>query len=459
MLGSRIGLLTLLLMALAVGAGAQQTPRYPIETFTLPNGLRVVLSQDRSAPVIGLALTYDVGSRNEVKGRTGFAHLFEHMMFQGSAHVGKGEHPKLIGSNGGLVNGFTRSEATTYIETFPSEKLPLVLWLEADRMRSLAVTAENLKNQQEVVKEEKRLRYDNQPYTNARQGHLQKLAYQNFANQHTTIGLMEDLDAASLSDVQAFFKTYYAPNNAVLVLVGDFEPQVARRLITQSFGDIPRQPTPPRPDLTEPQQTAEKRESLTDPLARVPALVMAWHGPSLGDPDTYPLDLLAEILFSRESSRAYQALVKGRQMALSIQGGLDSQRGPSLFTLFAVYRPNVSAAEMEKAILDQIEAIQRTPPSAEELQRVKTRFRADQYRGGFTSGLESMLGRAVRIADDTVFQNDPNLINTEMERYMAVTPEQIQAVARKVFTPENRTVIEVRPGGAQAAPGKGGRPE
>src|SRR5581483_3994780 len=229
MLGSRIGLLTLLLMALAVGAGAQQTPRYPIETFTLPNGLRVVLSQDRSAPVIGLALTYDVGSRNEVKGRTGFAHLFEHMMFQGSAHVGKGEHPKLIGSNGGLVNGFTRSEATTYIETFPSEKLPLVLWLEADRMRSLAVTAENLKNQQEVVKEEKRLRYDNQPYTNARQGHLQKLAYQNFANQHTTIGLMEDLDAASLSDVQAFFKTYYAPNNAVLVLVGDFEPQVARR--------------------------------------------------------------------------------------------------------------------------------------------------------------------------------------------------------------------------------------
>jgi predicted Zn-dependent peptidase len=446
----------LLAAALVVGAAAQKSPHYPIEQFTLPNGLRVVLSEDRSAPVIGLALAYDAGSRNEVKGRTGFAHLFEHMMFQGSANVGKGEHMKYIASNGGIMNGFTRDEDTTYIETVPSDKLPLILWLEADRMRSLNVSAENLKNQQEVVKEEKRLRYDNQPYVNARQGRLQELAYSNYANQHTTIGSMEDLDAASLADVQQFFKTYYAPNNAVLVLVGDFNPKEARSLVTQYFGDIPRQPAPPRPDLTEPTQTAEKRDAVTDQLARVPALAMAWHGPSLGDPDTYAMDLLSEIVFSGESSRAYQELVKGRQMALSINGSMSSQRGPSLFTVFAVYRPTVSATDMENAIYGLLDAVKQTPPSADELKRVKTRVRASRFRGFSLFGLESMLGRAIQIADYTVFQNNPNLINTELDRYMAVTPEQIQAAARKYFTPENRTVVEIKPGAAASASAKQG---
>jgi zinc protease len=445
----KIGLAALLL-AVGGGAGAQKTPHYPIEPFTLPNGLRVVLSEDHSAPVIGLALAYDVGSRNEVPGRSGFAHLFEHMMFQGSAHVGKGEHPRYIGSNGGIMNGFTRSEDTTYIETLPAEKLPLVLWLEADRMRSLAITPANLDNQREVVKEEKRLRYDNQPYVNARL-RLPELAFTQFANQHSTIGSMADLDAASLADVQAFFKTYYAPNNTVLVLVGDFEPKTAKALITQYFADIPRQPTPPKPDLTEPKQTAAKRDVYTDPLARVPALLTAWHGPSLGDPDSYALDLLADIVFNGESSRAYQELVKNKQMALSINGGLNAQRGPSLFTLFTVTRPNISAADMEQALTAQIAAIQKTPPSPDELQRAKTRLRASQYRGGLTSGLESMLGRAIEIADDTVFLNDPNRVNTDLAHYMAVTPEQIQAVARKYFTPENRIVIEVKPGAARTA--------
>ncbi len=445
------------LLGIAVGAGAQKTPHYPIEPFTLSNGLRVVLSEDHSAPVIGVALAYDVGSRNEVPGRSGFAHLFEHMMFQGSAHVGKGEHPRYIGSNGGIMNGFTRAEDTTYIETFPAEKLPLILWLEADRMRSLAITPENLKNQQEVVKEEKRLRYDNQPYVNARL-RLPELAFQNFANQHSTIGSMADLDAAGLSDVQAFFKTYYAPNNAVLVIVGDFESKTARDLITKYFADIPRQPTPPTPDLSEPKQTAEKHDVVTDPLARIPAVLIGWHGPSLGEPDSYALDLLAQIVFDGESSRAYQELVKNRQMAISINGGLNAQRGPSLFTLSALYRPNLSAADMEQALYAQIEAIRKTPPSADELQRVKTRLRAAQYRGGLTSGLESMLGRAVQIADDTVFLHDPNRINTDMAHYMAVTPAQIQAVARKYFTPENRTVIEIKPG-ATGRPRRLGAPE
>jgi predicted Zn-dependent peptidase len=443
------------LLVVAVSATAQKTPHYPITSLTLPNGLRIVLSEDHSAPVIGLALAYNVGSRNEVPGRSGFAHLFEHMMFQGSEHVGKGEHPRIIGSNGGLVNGFTRQEDTTYIETFPAEKLPMVLWLEADRMRSLAVTAENLKNQQEVVKEEKRLRYDNQPYVNARNERLLALAFQNFANQHPPIGSMQDVDAASLTDVQAFFKTYYAPNNAVLVLVGDFDPKTAQEQVTKYFGGIPRQPAPPIADLTEPPPTAEKRDAYTDPLARIPALIVAWHGPSLGTPDSYALDLLSEIVFSGESSRAYQELVKKQRIALSVRGGLDAQRGPSLFSLFVLYRPNVSAADMEQALYAQIEAIQKTLPSSEELQRVKTRLRAAQYRGGLTNGLESMLGRAVEIADDTVFLNDPNRVNTDLAHYMAVTPEQIQAVARKYFQPQDRIVIEIKPG-ATRAPGREG---
>ena len=449
----------LALLAATVTATAQKAPHYPIEQFQLPNGLKVILSQDHSTPVVGLALAYDVGSRNEMQGHTGFAHLFEHMMFQGSAHVGKGEHPRTISAAGGIMNGFTRSEDTTYIETVPSEKLPTILWLEADRMRSLAVTAENLKNQQEVVKEEKRLNFDNRAYSNAVAVRLPELAYSNYANQHSTIGSMADLDAASLTDVQSFFKTFYAPNNATLVLVGDFDPKMAREMVIRTFGDIPKQPTPPKPDLTETVQTAEKRAVMTDPLARLPALMMAWHGPSLNDPDTYAVDILSSILFQGESSRGYQEIVKKRKLALQVQGSLQSQRGPSLFTVIGIYPPNVKEADLEQAVNAQIEAIQQSAPSADELNRIKTRLRASRYTGGASSfgGLDTMLGRAIAIVDYAVFQGDPNLVNTEIERYMAVTPEQVQAVAKKYFTPQNRSVLEVQAGTGAPMPGPGGK--
>ena len=451
--------LALTLLAATVTATAQKAPHYPIEQFQLPNGMKVILSQDHSTPVVGLALAYNVGSRNEVQGRTGFAHLFEHMMFQGSAHVGKGEHPRIIGSAGGFMNGFTRAEDTTYVETVPAEKLPTILWLEADRMRSLAVTAENLKNQQDVVKEEKRLNFDNRAYSNARAVRLPELAYSNYANQHSTIGSMSDLDAASLTDVQSFFKTYYAPNNATLVLVGDFDPKQARDLVTRAFSDIAKQPTPPKPDLAETTQTAEKRATMTDPLARLPALLMAWHGPSLNDPDAYAVDILCEILFQGESSRGYQEIVKKRKLALALQGGLQGQRGPSLITLTGIYPPNVKQADLEQAIAGQIEAVQQSAPSVDALNRIKTRLRADRYTGGGFGfgGLDTMLGRAIAIADYAVFQGDPNLINTELERYMAVTPEQVQAAAKKYFTPQNRSVLEVKAGVEAPAPTTGGK--
>ena len=447
----------LALLAVTVTATAQKPPRYPIEQFQLPNGLKVILSQDHSTPVVGLALAYDVGSRNELKGHTGFAHLFEHMMFQGSAHVGKGEHPRIIGAVGGLMNGFTRAEDTTYVETVPAEKLPTILWLEADRMRSLAVTPANLKNQQEVVKEEKRLSFDNRAYANAVVGRLPEMAYANDANQHPIIGSMADLDAASLTDVRSFFKTYYAPNNATLVLVGDFDPRQAREMVTRAFGDIPKQPAPPKPDLTEPVQTTEKRDTFPDPLARLPALLVAWHGPSLKDPDTYAVDILSSLLFQGESSRGYQEIVKKRKLAVSLQGSLQSQRGPSLFTLISICPPNVKQADLEQAVYAQIEAIQQSAPSVDELNRIKTRLRAGHYTGGGFGfgGLDTMLGRAIVIADYAVFQGDPNLVNTEMERYMAVTPEQVQAAAKKYFTPQNRSVLEVKPGAG--APTSGGK--
>jgi predicted Zn-dependent peptidase len=434
----------------AVPAAAQTTPKFPIEDFKLKNGLRVILSEDHSIPVVAIALTYDVGARDEPKGRTGFAHLFEHMLFQGSANVKKGEHNSLIGAAGGMSNGFTRPEATTYIEMLPAEKLPLALWLEADRMRSLNVSAENLRNQQEVVKEEKRMRYDNQPYMAARVLRATELAFKNPANAHAPIGSMEDLDAANLEDVRKFFETYYVPNNATLVIVGDFKPADAKRLVREYFEGIPARPMPTRVDKTEPPRTAEVRDVFKDPLARLPALNVSWHAPSYGSPDVYPMAMLGEILFGSESSRANQELVKGRQIALAVQGGQDTYKGPSLFGVFAIHKPNVSAKEMEDAIVAEIEKIKQTPPSAEELERAKTRFLASRFRGSFFFGFENLLGRAVEIADYAVFMNDPNLINTEVEKYRAVTPEQIQAAARKYFRPETRTVLEIAP--APAAP-------
>ncbi len=438
---------------LAINAGAQKAPKFPLKQFTLANGLRVVLSEDHSSPVIGLALAYDVGSRNEAKGKTGFAHLFEHLMFEGSLHAPKGAFDKYINGGGGLNNAFTAEEGTIYIESFPAEKLPLVLWLEADRMRSLDVSAGPLKNQQEVVKEEKRLRVDNQPYAGAGIK-LQELAYSNFANQHPTIGSMEDLDAASLADVQTFFKTYYAPNNALLVLVGDFNAKTAREYIEKYLGAIPAQHAPPKTDVSEPPQTAERRAIVEDKLARVPAVEIAWHGPSYSNVDTYAADLLMDIVFNGETSRAYQSLVKGQQMALSIRGNLGSKRGPSLFEVTSIHRPNVSSADMERAIYDLIANVQKNPPTESELRRAKTQFRANRYRGFSIFGLESMLGRAIQIAQYAVYYGDPNLVNTEIERYMSVTTSDIKAVAARYLTAENRTVVVVKPAGSQGGSGR-----
>jgi predicted Zn-dependent peptidase len=281
-----------------------------IQQFTLENGLRVILCEDSAVPVVSVALYYDVGSRNEKFGRTGFAHLFEHMMFQGSENVPKAAHFQYIFNAGGTMNGTTSTERTNYYETLPASHLPLALWLESDRMRSLRVTQENLDNQRNAVQEEKRLRYDNQPYVNAFL-RINELIFTNPANAHSTIGSMEDLDAATIEDVQEFFRIYYAPNNAVLTIVGDFETAVAMTLVRKYFEGIPNQPPPPAVDVTEPEDVAQTHEVFDDKLAPAPAFVLGWKIPPRRTPDFYALSLAADLIFEGDSSRLYQKLVKG----------------------------------------------------------------------------------------------------------------------------------------------------
>jgi predicted Zn-dependent peptidase len=314
-------------------------PPLEIEEYALANGLRVVLNRDDAVPVVAIAVYYDVGSRNERDGRTGFAHLFEHMMFQGSANVPKAGHFQYIMKAGGTMNGTTSSERTNYFETMPANQLPLALWLESDRMRSLAVTQENLDNQREAVKEEKRLRYDNQPYGQIFDL-IAEMIYKNFANAHSTIGSMEHLDDASVEDVQEFFRIYYAPNNAVLVVSGSFEPALAKELVETYFGDIPSQAKPANIDVSEPSEVANNYREWHDPLAPLPAFLLGWKIPQRRTTEHNALYLAGKLLYDGESSRLYQRLVKGEESVVQLFGFTDERRGPSSIFVGAIPKPD-----------------------------------------------------------------------------------------------------------------------
>jgi len=420
----------------------------PYSLHTIENGMRVVLSEDHSVPVVAVVVLYDVGARNEPPGRTGFAHLFEHMMFQGSANVKKGEFYTFVEDNGGVLNGMTSNDFTIYFEVMPSNQLELALWLEADRMRSLQVNQENLDNQREVVKEEKRLRVDNQPFSYARGILLYELAYDNFANAHSVIGSMEDLDAATLEDVQRFFRTYYAPNNAVLAIAGDFDSEQALEWVRKHFGDIPPQEPPQPVDVSEPERTSEKRATYTDKLANLPAIAMAWKVPPRHSPERYALALLDRILFSGESARLHQRLVKREKSALGVSGGLEDRRGPGLFTTFVVFKPDRHFQQIEHSVTAEIEEVQQKGVTPRELQRAKNQLRAERYRGvwGGLYGLQTPLGRAMELAYHTLFDGDPALINTELQRYLEVTSEEVQEVAQRFLRRNNCTVLHILPG-------------
>lgn len=418
-----------------------ETAKIKLETFRLENGLRVVLSEDHSAPTYSICIAYNVGSRHERPGKTGFAHLFEHMMFQGSQNVGKGEHFILIQNNGGGMNGTTNADRTNYFQTLPANQLDLALFLESDRMRSLDVSDQNLANQRQAVKEERRLRIDNAPYGRTFET-IHELAYENFGYQHPTIGSMEDLDAATLQDVQEFFERYYAPNNAVIALVGDFDTMDALERVKHYFGDIPSQLENPEMLLTEPQQQAEKRIIIHDRFARVPRLDIVYKAPPGNTNDWYIVDVMMEVIAGGPSSRLYRRLVEEEQVAANVSGFLTERRGPSLIHIIAIPRPGHDLADVERIIYEEVDKVKRDVVEDWELEKVHMQIERRQAQG-----MQSTLNRAIAIAENTLFYNDPNLINTAPQKFLRVTKGTIKRAAEIFLTMDNRTVVTTLPEG------------
>lgn len=412
-----------------------------LEEFSLSNGLRVILNRDTSVPVVSVAVYYNVGSRNERPGRTGFAHLFEHMMFQGSENVPKAGHFQYIMKAGGTMNGTTSSERTNYYETLPANQLPLALWLESDRMRSLAVTQANLDNQREAVKEEKRLRYDNQPYGQIFDL-INEMIYQNFANAHSTIGSMEDLDDASVDDVKEFFRVYYAPNNAVLSISGSFEVDTVKQLVETYFADIPKQPLPTELDVSEPPEVSQTYREWEDKLAPFPAFLIGWKIPQRRTPEFNALYLAGKMLYDGDSSRLYQKLVKGDESVIQLFGFTDERRGPSSVFVGAIPKPEKDLSKIRDVIMHEIRDISENGPDPKEMQKVHNQLVNDAVRSR-----QSSLSRAQHIAEFALYDGDPDLINHELDEMLSVTPEQIRASVGKFLNTDNRALLDIVPGG------------
>ncbi len=409
------------------------------EEYTLDNGLRVVLSEDHSVPVVAVNVWYHVGSANEEKGRSGFAHLFEHMMFQGSENVAKGDHMKLVSDAGGSMNGSTTTDRTNYFETLPSNRLNLGLWLEADRMRSLAITNENFENQRETVKEERRQGIDNQPYGEAFLV-SDTLGYDGWPYDHTVIGSMDDLNAAQVSDVKAFFDRYYCPANAVLVVVGDIDPAKTMEMVKQYFGDIPAGEKATFPTWDEPLNKGERRKIVDAPKANVPALFATYLVPPHNHPDSPALALLSSLLAEGESSRLHKRLVKDEEAAFAVFGFIDGRMGPSQFRLIAASNAGVDIETCSTLMDEEIEKIKKEGITPAELEKARTKFKAD-----FISGRQTVMQKAEQIHHYILFHGDLAVINSDLDRYLAVTAEDIQRVAGTYLRTDNRTMVVAAP--------------
>lgn len=417
----------------------------PVYTERLPNGLRVVMSPEHSTPTVAIAVYYDVGARVEEPGHSGFAHLFEHMMFEGSANVPKGEFFRWIARHGGDLNGTTSEDRTNYFETLPANALELGLWLEADRMRSLAVTEENFENQRQTVMEERRQSYENRPYMLSilRRDELAYNGYWPYA--HSVIGDMADLQRATLSDVRAFHERYYTPSNAVLSIAGDFDPQQAMAMVRRHFGSIPSREPPRWTDPGMPPQQVERTEVITDPLAELPAFHLVYHIPPRRTPDHYALEMLAVILGDGESSRLYQLLVKQGEVANTIEVATENRRGPDLFTFWCVLSRGHQPDEVRPMIYQVLEDIARNGVTGRELEKARHRVRA-----AFVFELQSNLHRAQRLAEFEMYDGNAALLRTELDRYLSVSLDDVQRVARRYFVSTNRTVLDVIPTTASA---------
>ena len=422
---------------------AVRPPRLDYTMTTLPNGLKVVFLEDHSTPIVHLQIWYHVGSKNERPGRTGFAHFFEHMMFKGSKNVEAEGHPSYISSVGGQSNAYTNEDATVFWETVPSQYLPLVLWLEADRMASLKIDENAFKNEREVVKEERRMRIENQPY-----GRLQEIisdqAFSVHPYKHPVIGSMKDLDAASVGDVRDFWQTYYVPNNATAVLVGDFDAKEALALVSQYLGRVPRSDRAvPRDIPKEPPQTKEKRVTIQDEWP-LPAVVVAHHITFDGNPDSYPLHIASKILSDGQSSRIYRKLVYEKQIALAAFGGGNIIEDPNLFFAVAIVQPGHTTEEAANSLIGELDRLRTEPVSVAELQQAKNQFARDYILNRMTDQQKAeQLGHAV------VIHNDVRTADGEFDIFQNTTAADVQRVARTYFTPENRLVLTILPKGSK----------
>ncbi len=431
------------LMLAPITHAAVRPPRLDYTMTTLDNGLKVVFLEDHSTPIVHLQIWYHVGSKNERPGRTGFAHFFEHMMFKGSKNVDAEGHPSYISSVGGQSNAYTNEDATVFWETVPSQYLPLVLWLEADRMASLRIDEKAFKNEREVVKEERRMRIENQPY-----GRLQEMisdqAFTVHPYKHPVIGSMQDLDAASVEDVREFWRTYYVPQNATAVLVGDFDPKEAMSLVTQYLGRVPPSDHPvPRDIPKEPPQTKEKRVTLTADWP-LPAVVVAHHITYDGHPDSYPLHIASKILSDGQSSRIYRKLVYEKQIALAAFGGGNIIEDPNLFFAVAIVQPGHTTEEAANALVAELDRLREEPVSSAELQQAKNQFARD-----YILSRETDQQKAEQLGHAVVIHNDIRTADGEFDIFQKMSAADVQRVARTYFTPENRLVLTIVPKGAK----------
>ncbi len=425
-------------MTLSLSA-AVRPPKLQYETLVLPNGLRLILSEDHSTPIAHVSLWYHVGSKNERAGRTGFAHLFEHMMFKGSKNVEPETHTSIIASVGGRSNAYTTEDVTVFWETLPAQYLPLALWLEADRMATLRIDFEAFDREREVVKEERRMRFENQPY-----GRLSEIitdkAFTTHPYKHAPIGSMADLEAASIGDVREFHNTYYVPENATLTVVGDFDPAQAKQLVTQYFGRIPKAARPvPRDIPKEPVKTAERRFTVTESWP-LPAVVVAYHITYDGHPDSYPLHILSKILSDGDSARIPRELVYNKRIALTASGSGNIIEDPNLFYGVAILQPGQTPQAAERALIAEFDKLKTELVTDRELERTKNQFARD-----YVLSRESNEDKATHLAHAAVIHNDITTADGEFEIFMGVSRDDLQRVARTYFTEANRMVLYVLP--------------
>jgi zinc protease len=403
--------------------------------YTLPNGLHVILNEDHSTPIVAVSVMYHVGSKNEDPKRTGFAHFFEHLLFEGSENIKRGEYMKFIQAAGGQLNANTSQDRTFYYEVLPSNQLELGLWMESERMLHAKIDTTGVETQRKVVKEEKKQRFDNQPY-----GQLINVIYQNaysvYPYKWSPIGKEQYIDQATLSEFMNFYKTFYVPNNAVLVIAGDINTADAKQLISKYFGDIPKGTKAiPRPTQTEPAQKAEKRITFEDNV-QLPAVILAYHIPKIGTPDYYAIDLLSQLLSQGKSSRFEKEIVDKQNKAFVAQSANLQNEDPGVVIMFGIANTGVKPEDLEKSMLDEIEKVKKSGLTDEEYSKLQ-----NQAENDFISQNQKDIGVATNLATYYTYMGDANLINTELEKYKGVTKEDIKRVANKYLTKENRLVV------------------